>query len=135
MKSEKQLYQLDVNQYLTELQPTAEFIDYPMGNEVIRIKADGTRCRIPDDGAFAALNVKNHQYIYKIAVLENQTAEDIRFGFLNRGFVANIPANYTGKVNRSPSRNPCKNGYRWNPVERSRSGTQTKRSSCRCLTL
>lgn len=54
---------------------------------------------IPDDGAFAALNVKNHQYIYKIAVLENQTAEDIRFGFLNRGFVANIPANYTGKVN------------------------------------
>lgn len=54
---------------------------------------------IPDDGAFAALNVKNHQYIYKIAVLENQTAEDIRFGFLNRGFVANIPANYIGQVN------------------------------------
>lgn len=54
---------------------------------------------IPDDGAFAALNVKEHQYIYKIAVLENQTAEDIRFGFLNRGFVANIPANYTGQVN------------------------------------
>lgn len=54
---------------------------------------------IPDDGAFAALNVKNHQYIYKAAVLENQTAEDIRFGFLNRGFVANIPANYTGQVN------------------------------------
>ena len=54
---------------------------------------------IPDDGAFAALNVKKHQYIYKIAVLENQTAEDIRFGFLNRGFVANIPANYTGQVN------------------------------------
>ena len=54
---------------------------------------------IPDDGAFAALNVKNHQYIYKIAVLENKTAEDIRFGFLNRGFVANIPANYTGQVN------------------------------------
>lgn len=54
---------------------------------------------IPDDGAFAALNVKNHQYIYKIAVLENQTAEDIGFGFLNRGFVANIPANYTGQVN------------------------------------
>ena len=49
MKSEKQLYQWDVNQYLTELQPTAEFIDYPMGNEVIRIKADGTRCRIPDE--------------------------------------------------------------------------------------
>lgn len=54
---------------------------------------------IPDDGAFAALNVKNHQYIYKAAVLENQTAENIRFGFLNRGFVANIPANYTGQVN------------------------------------
>ena len=49
MKSEKQLYQWDVNQYLIELQPTAEFIDYPMSNEVIRIKADGTRCRIPDE--------------------------------------------------------------------------------------
>lgn len=35
MKSEKQLYQWDVNQYFTELQPTAEFVDYPMGNEVI----------------------------------------------------------------------------------------------------
>lgn len=33
MKSEKQLYQWDVNQYLTELQPTAEFVDYPMGNK------------------------------------------------------------------------------------------------------
>lgn len=54
---------------------------------------------IPDDDDFSALNVKNHQYIYKIAVLENQNAEDIRFGFLNRGFVANIPANYTGQVN------------------------------------
>lgn len=49
MKSEKQLYQWDVNQYLTELQPTAKYIDYPMGNEVIRIKTDGTRCRIPDE--------------------------------------------------------------------------------------
>lgn len=49
MKSEKQLYQWDVNQYLTELQPTAEYIDYPMGNEVIRIETDGTRCRIPDE--------------------------------------------------------------------------------------
>nr|DAU15220.1 MAG TPA: hypothetical protein [Caudoviricetes sp.] len=49
MKPEKQLYQWDVNQYLAELQPTAEFVDYPMGNEVIRIKADGTRCRIPDE--------------------------------------------------------------------------------------
>lgn len=54
---------------------------------------------IPDDGEFKALNVKNHQYIYKIAVLENQTAVDIRFGFLNRGFVADIPANYTGQMN------------------------------------
>lgn len=49
MKPEKQLYQWDVNQYLTGLQPTAEFVDYPIGNEVIRIKADGTRCRIPDE--------------------------------------------------------------------------------------
>lgn len=49
MKTEKQLYQWDVNQYLTELQPTAEFIDYPMGNEVIRLETDGTRCRIPDE--------------------------------------------------------------------------------------
>lgn len=49
MKSKKQLYQWDVNQYLIELQPTAEFIDYPMGNEVIRIKTDGKRCRIPDE--------------------------------------------------------------------------------------
>lgn len=49
MKSEKQLYQWDVNQYLTELQPTAEFVDYPMGNEVIRIETDGKRCRIPDE--------------------------------------------------------------------------------------
>lgn len=49
MKPEKQLYQWDVNQYLTELQPTAEFVDYPMGNEVIRIKSDGKRCRIPDE--------------------------------------------------------------------------------------
>lgn len=48
MKSEKQLYQWDVNQYLTELQPTAQFVDYPMGNEVIRIETDGKRCRIPD---------------------------------------------------------------------------------------
>lgn len=49
MKSEKQLYQWDVNQYLAELQPTAQFVDYPMGNEVIRIETDGTRCRIPDE--------------------------------------------------------------------------------------
>ena len=42
MKSEKQLYQWDVNQYLTELQPEAQFVDYPMGNEVIRIETDGT---------------------------------------------------------------------------------------------
>ena len=49
MKSEKQLFQWDVNQYLTELQPTAEYVDYPMGNEVIRIETDGKRCRIPDE--------------------------------------------------------------------------------------
>lgn len=49
MKSEKQLYQLDVNQYLIELQPTAQFVDYPIGNEVIRIETDGKRCRIPDE--------------------------------------------------------------------------------------
>ncbi len=48
MKSEKQLYQWDVNQYLAELQPTAQFVDYPIGNEVIRIETDGKRCRIPD---------------------------------------------------------------------------------------
>ena len=49
MKSEKQLYQWDVNQYLTELQPEAQFVDYPMGNEAIRIETDGKRCRIPDE--------------------------------------------------------------------------------------
>lgn len=49
MKSEKQLFQWDVNQYLTELQPEAQFVDYPMGNEVIRIETDGKRCRIPDE--------------------------------------------------------------------------------------
>lgn len=49
MKSEKQLYQWDVNQYLIELQPTAQFVDYPEGNEVIRIETDGKRCRIPDE--------------------------------------------------------------------------------------
>lgn len=49
MKSEKQLYQWDVNQYLTELQPSAQFVDYPMGNEAIRIETEGKRCRIPDE--------------------------------------------------------------------------------------
>lgn len=49
MKSEKQLYQWDVNQRLTELQPEAQFVDYPMGNEVIRIETEGKRCRIPDE--------------------------------------------------------------------------------------
>lgn len=49
MKSEKQLYQWDINQHLTELQPTAEYVDYPIGDEVIRIETDGTRCRIPDE--------------------------------------------------------------------------------------
>lgn len=49
MKPEKQLYQWDTNQSLVELTPSAQFVDYPIGNEVIRIKADGTRCRIPDE--------------------------------------------------------------------------------------
>lgn len=41
MKSEKQLYQWDTNQSLVELTPSAQFVDYPIGDEVIRIKADG----------------------------------------------------------------------------------------------
>lgn len=49
MKPEKQLYQWDTNQSLVELTPSAQYVDYPIGNEVIRIKADGTRCRIPDE--------------------------------------------------------------------------------------
>lgn len=49
MKSEKQLYQWDVNQYIVELNQSAQYVDYPMGNEVIRIETDGKRCRIPDE--------------------------------------------------------------------------------------
>lgn len=49
MKPEKQLYQWDTNQSLVELTQSAQYVDYPIGNEVIRIKADGTRCRIPDE--------------------------------------------------------------------------------------
>lgn len=49
MKPEKQLYQWDTNQSLVELTPSAQFVDYPIGDEVIRIKSDGTRCRIPDE--------------------------------------------------------------------------------------
>lgn len=49
MKPEKQLYQWDVNQYLTGINPAAQYVDYKIGNEVIRIKADGTRCIIPDE--------------------------------------------------------------------------------------
>lgn len=49
MKPEKQLYQWDVNQYLTGINPAAQYVDYTIGNEVIRIKSDGTRCRIPDE--------------------------------------------------------------------------------------
>ncbi len=49
MKSAKQLYQWDINQHLTELKPEAQFVDYPMGNDVIRIETDGKRCRIPDE--------------------------------------------------------------------------------------
>lgn len=49
MKPEKQLYQWDTNQSFVELTPSAQYVDYPMGNEVIRIDTDGTRCRIPDE--------------------------------------------------------------------------------------
>ena len=49
MKPEKQSYQWDVNQYLTGINPSAQYVDYPIGDEVIRIKSDGTRCRIPDE--------------------------------------------------------------------------------------
>ena len=49
MKSEKQLYQWDVNQYLTGINPAAQYVDYTIGNEVIRLETDGTRCRIPDE--------------------------------------------------------------------------------------
>lgn len=34
---------------MVELTPSAQFVDYPIGDEVIRIEADGTRCRIPDE--------------------------------------------------------------------------------------
>lgn len=30
-------------------EPEAQFVDYPIGNEVIRIETDGKRCRIPDE--------------------------------------------------------------------------------------
>ena len=49
MKPEKQLYQWDVNQYLTGINPSAQYVDYTIGNEVIRLETDGTRCRIPDE--------------------------------------------------------------------------------------
>ena len=49
MKSEKQLYQWDVNQYLTGINPAAQYVDYPIDNEVIRLETDSTRCRIPDE--------------------------------------------------------------------------------------
>lgn len=49
MKPEKQLYQWDVNQYLTGINPAAQYVDYPIGDEVIRLETDGTRCRIPDE--------------------------------------------------------------------------------------
>lgn len=49
MKPEKQLYQWDTKQSLVELTPSAQYVDYPIGDEVIRIKADGIRCRIPDE--------------------------------------------------------------------------------------
>ena len=49
MKPEKQLYQWDVNQYLTGINPAAKYVDYTIGNDVIRLETDGTRCRIPDE--------------------------------------------------------------------------------------
>ena len=49
MKPEKQLYQWDINQYLTGINPAAQYVDYTIGNEVIRLETDGTRCRIPDE--------------------------------------------------------------------------------------
>lgn len=49
MKPEKQLYQWDTNQSLVELTPTAKYVDYPIGDEVIRLETAGTRCRIPDE--------------------------------------------------------------------------------------
>lgn len=49
MKPEKQLYQWDVNQYLTGINPAAQYVDYTIGNEVIRLETDSTRCRIPDE--------------------------------------------------------------------------------------
>lgn len=49
MKPQKQLYQWDVNQYLTGINPAAQYVDYTIGNEVIRLETDGTRCRIPDE--------------------------------------------------------------------------------------
>lgn len=38
MKSEKQLYQWDTNQSLVELNPSAQFVDYPIGDEVSESK-------------------------------------------------------------------------------------------------
>ena len=49
MKPEKQLYQWDVNQHLTGINPAALYVDYTIGNDVIRLETDGTRCRIPDE--------------------------------------------------------------------------------------
>lgn len=39
----------DVNQYLTGINPAAQYVDYTIGNDVIRLETDGTRCRIPDE--------------------------------------------------------------------------------------
>lgn len=49
MKPEKQLYQWDTNQSLVELTPSAQCVDYPIGDEVIRLETAGARCRIPDE--------------------------------------------------------------------------------------
>lgn len=43
------MYQWDTNQSLVELTPSAQYVDYPIGDEVIRLETAGTRCRIPDE--------------------------------------------------------------------------------------
>ena len=84
MKSEKQLYQWDVNQYLIELQPTAEFVDYPMGNEVIRIKADGTaHDEIDLDGGVIRRNIGAVD-LGKLTWDNNGTFEDGNVQFIAR---------------------------------------------------
>lgn len=109
MKSEKQLYQWDVNQYLTELQPEAQFVDYPMGNEVIRIETEGKRCRIPDEFLQTAG--------FKASCLTQG------FAFIDEELVNIKPGECNGR------------GYYFRfkaPAERLRSKMQTNRSNWRC---